>query len=82
MAQNDDQTLADTILLLEHDRFTPWSDTGPDQLARWIAFAASIFTINRGGQDLSDRAVDGYPIIDLRNCGQDLHKYLRWIELC
>jgi lipoyl(octanoyl) transferase len=22
----------------------------------------------------------GYPIIDLRNCGQDLHKYLRWIE--
>ena len=22
----------------------------------------------------------GYPIIDLRHCGQDLHKYLRWIE--
>ena len=22
----------------------------------------------------------GYPIIDLRRCGQDLHKYLRWIE--
>src|SRR6266571_9394045 len=22
----------------------------------------------------------GYPIIDLRNYGQDLHKYLRWIE--
>ena len=22
----------------------------------------------------------GYPIIDLRKCGQDLHKYLRWIE--
>ncbi len=22
----------------------------------------------------------GYPIVDLRNCGQDLHKYLRWIE--
>ena len=22
----------------------------------------------------------GYPIIDLRPCGQDLHKYLRWLE--
>jgi lipoyl(octanoyl) transferase len=22
----------------------------------------------------------GYPIIDLRWCGQDLHRYLRWIE--
>ena len=22
----------------------------------------------------------GYPIIDLRRCGQDLHRYLRWIE--
>ena len=22
----------------------------------------------------------GYPIIDLRRCGQDLHKYLRWVE--
>lgn len=22
----------------------------------------------------------GYPIIDLRRCGQDLHKHLRWLE--
>jgi lipoyl(octanoyl) transferase len=22
----------------------------------------------------------GYPIINLRRCGQDLHKYLRWLE--
>ena len=22
----------------------------------------------------------GYPIIDLRWCGQDLHRYLRWLE--
>jgi len=22
----------------------------------------------------------GYPIIDLRRCGYDLHKYLRWLE--
>jgi lipoyl(octanoyl) transferase len=22
----------------------------------------------------------GYPIIDLRGCGQDLHRYLRWLE--
>ena len=22
----------------------------------------------------------GYPLIDLRRCGHDLHKYLRWLE--
>ncbi|MEY2601337.1 MAG: lipoyl(octanoyl) transferase, partial [Verrucomicrobiota bacterium] len=22
----------------------------------------------------------GYPIVDLRRCGQDLHRYLRWLE--
>jgi len=41
-----------------------------------------VFSINRGGQATYQRAgpIDGYPIIDLRRCGQDLHKYLRWLE--
>jgi lipoyl(octanoyl) transferase len=40
------------------------------------------FQINRGGQATyhGPGQLMGYPIIDLRHCGQDLHKYLRWIE--
>ena len=41
-----------------------------------------LFTINRGGQATyhGPGQLMGYPIIDLRRCGQDLHKYLRWLE--
>ena len=41
-----------------------------------------LFSINRGGQATyhGPGQLIGYPIIDLRRCGQDLHKYLRWIE--
>ncbi|MBV9618635.1 MAG: lipoyl(octanoyl) transferase LipB [Verrucomicrobia bacterium] len=41
-----------------------------------------LFAINRGGQATyhGPGQLIGYPIIDLRRCGQDLHKYLRWIE--
>jgi lipoyl(octanoyl) transferase len=41
-----------------------------------------LFSINRGGQATyhGPGQFMGYPIIDLRRCGQDLHKYLRWLE--
>ena len=41
-----------------------------------------LFVINRGGQATyhGPGQLMGYPIIDLRRCGQDLHKYLRWVE--
>ena len=41
-----------------------------------------VFSINRGGQATyhGPGQLMGYPIIDLRWCGQDLHKYLRWLE--
>jgi lipoyl(octanoyl) transferase len=41
-----------------------------------------LFSINRGGQATyhGPGQLMGYPIIDLRQCGQDLHKYLRWLE--
>ena len=41
-----------------------------------------LFSINRGGQATyhGPGQLIGYPIVDLRRCGQDLHKYLRWLE--
>ena len=41
-----------------------------------------LFSINRGGQATyhGPGQLMGYPIIDLRRCDQDLHKYLRWLE--
>ena len=41
-----------------------------------------LFSINRGGQATyhGPGQLMGYPIIDLRRCGQDLHKYLLWLE--
>jgi lipoyl(octanoyl) transferase len=40
------------------------------------------FAINRGGQATyhGPGQLMGYPIIDLRRRGHDLHKYLRWLE--
>jgi lipoyl(octanoyl) transferase len=41
-----------------------------------------LFAINRGGQATyhGPGQLMGYPIIDLRRYGHDLHKYLRWLE--
>lgn len=78
-----DAELPDTVLLLEHD---PVYTIGrsPDQtsLRGAMHLPYPLFQINRGGQATyhGPGQLIGYPIIDLRNCGQDLHKFLRWIE--
>jgi lipoyl(octanoyl) transferase len=81
--KRSDPTLADTILFLEHDPVYTIGRT-PDQtsLRGGSHLAHPFFQINRGGQATyhGPGQLMGYPLIDLRNCGQDLHKYLRWIE--
>jgi lipoyl(octanoyl) transferase len=91
--KREDRALSDELLLLEHEPVytigrTPdrssLSATGrvrPGELDV-VHLPYPLFSINRGGQATyhGPGQLIGYPIIDLRRCGQDLHKYLRWIE--
>jgi lipoyl(octanoyl) transferase len=85
----------DELLLLEHEPVftigrTPdrtslsatGSRPGRDGESGSARLAYPVFSINRGGQATyhGPGQLIGYPIIDLRRCGQDLHKYLRWLE--
>jgi len=76
-------SLGDELLLLEHDPVYTIGRT-PDQTSlRGAAHLPHpLFPINRGGQATyhGPGQLMGYPIIDLRDCGQDLHRYLRWLE--
>lgn len=71
------------VLLLEHEPVYTIGRT-PDQssLLDRAQLPHRLFTINRGGQATyhGPGQLIGYPIVDLRRCGQDLHKYLRWLE--
>ena len=81
--KRNEPNVADTILLLEHDPVYTIGRT-PDQTSLRGAshLPHPFFQINRGGQATyhGPGQLMGYPIIDLRNYNQDLHKYLRWIE--
>src|SRR2546423_1161748 len=76
-------SLGDELLLLEHDPVYTIGRT-PDQTSlRGAAHLPyPLFPINRGGQATyhGPGQLMGYPIVDLRRCGQDLHRYLRWLE--
>ena len=73
----------DELLLLEHEPVYTIGKT-PDQssLVDASALPYPLFTTNRGGQATyhGPGQLMGYPIVDLRRCGQDLHRYLRWLE--
>lgn len=73
----------DELLLLEHEPVYTIGRT-PDQSSLRSAahLPHPLFPINRGGQATyhGPGQLIGYPIIDLRRCGQDLHRYLRWLE--
>ena len=71
------------LLLLEHEPVYTIGRT-PDQSSLLGAahLPHPLFAINRGGQATyhGPGQLMGYPIIDLHGCGQDLHRYLRWLE--
>jgi len=82
-AKREDLSQLDELLLLEHEPVYTIGRT-PDQSSLLGAahLPHPLFAINRGGQATyhGPGQLMGYPIIDLRRCGQDLHKYLRWLE--
>jgi lipoyl(octanoyl) transferase len=81
--KHDNHSLGDELLLLEHDPVYTIGRTPDRSSLRGAAHLPHpLFPINRGGQATyhGPGQLVGYPIIDLRNCGQDLHRYLRWLE--
>jgi len=81
--KRNERVLEDQLLLLEHEPVYTIGRT-PDQssLLGSAHLPHPLYAINRGGQATyhGPGQLMGYPIIDLRRCGQDLHKYLRWLE--
>ena len=96
LKKREDSSVEDQLLLLEHepvytigrtpDQSSLSSPRTVGQVRSGEVGAANLphpfFVINRGGQATyhGPGQLMGYPIIDLRRCGQDLHKYLRWLE--
>src|SRR5258708_3164296 len=81
--KRENRSTGDELLLLEHEPVYTIGQT-PDQSSLVDAghLPHPLFAINRGGQATyhGPGQLIGYPIIDLRRCGQDLHRYLRWLE--
>lgn len=78
-----DGSLGDELLLLEHEPVYTIGRTPDQSSLRNVAHLPHpFFPINRGGQATyhGPGQLIGYPIIDLRRCGKDLHHYLRWLE--
>ena len=78
-----DRSLEDELLLLEHEPvYTIGRTPDKSSLLDSAHLPDPLFVINRGGQATyhGPGQLIGYPIVDLRRCGQDLHRYLRWLE--
>ena len=74
---------ADEILLLEHEPvYTIGRSPDKSSLLGATHLPHPLFAINRGGQATyhGPGQLMCYPLVDLRTCGQDLHRYLRWLE--
>lgn len=74
---------ADHLLLLEHDPvYTMGRTPDASSLREAESLPHPVVRINRGGQATyhGPGQLVGYPILDLRPRGQDLHRYLRGLE--
>jgi lipoyl(octanoyl) transferase len=72
----------DELWLLEHEPVYTIGRTPDQSSLRGALLPHPLFEINRGGQATyhGPGQLVGYFLIDLRRFGQDLHRYLRWIE--
>ena len=71
------------MYLLEHEPvYTIGRRRDQSSLKNSAALPAPVFEINRGGQATyhGPGQLVGYPILDLRNRGKDLHEHLRKLE--
>jgi lipoate-protein ligase B len=84
VAQKREQRDApDEILLLEHEPvYTIGRTPDKSSLLGGAHLPHPLFAINRGGQATyhGPGQLMCYPIVDLCRCGEDLHRYLRWLE--
>jgi lipoyl(octanoyl) transferase len=81
--KREDPSSSDELLLLEHEPvYTIGRTPDKSSLLGAAHLPYPVFSINRGGQATyhGPGQLMGYPIIDLRRSGQDLHRYLRWLE--
>src|SRR5207245_6679662 len=81
--KREDPSYPDELLLLEHEPvYTIGRTPDKSSLLGGAHLPHPLFAINRGGQATyhGPGQLMGYPIVDLRRCGQDLHRYLRWLE--
>jgi lipoyl(octanoyl) transferase len=81
--KRQDRFHPDELLLLEHEPvYTIGRTPDKSSLLGTSHLPHPVFSINRGGQATyhGPGQLMAYPIVDLRRCGQDLHRYLRWLE--
>ena len=78
-----DGSSEETLFLLEHEPvYTIGRRRDQSSLKNSDSLPAPVFEINRGGQATyhGPGQLVGYPILDLRNRGKDLHEHLRKLE--
>lgn len=81
--KNADASTPDTLLLLEHEPvYTIGRNPDRSSLRDTARLPHPVVQTNRGGQATyhGPGQLIGYPILDLRGRGQDLHRYLRALE--